>query len=208
MVSKENYEPLKFVDSLDSREHIVLLYEDHKYARMIEFHFLKNGLLKGERCVYATHDNPKIIEDEMRTSGIDIDAFMKRNLLHICQIPNPMDDPDGHVKGAEKIINMILTASQHPLRIVGRLVPNLNTEESISAELEIERYTHAAFNNFQFSLMCPYQLENIDVSTRCQWLKDLLKNHHVAIFAPKGGKGIGLSLRSWKQTVSGGTLDK
>ena len=50
--------PLRFVNSLDTNKHILLLYNDPEYAKRIEFQFIGNGLAKGEHCVYATEEDP------------------------------------------------------------------------------------------------------------------------------------------------------
>jgi hypothetical protein len=67
---------------------------------MIEFQFVKNGLLKEEHCIITTfEDNIQIIKNEMEDSNIDVEAFKKKNLLHIYQIPDPMNDLERELKG-------------------------------------------------------------------------------------------------------------
>jgi hypothetical protein len=46
--------PIEFIDSLDEKKHIMLYYDDSECARLVEFRFLKNGLARGESCIYAT----------------------------------------------------------------------------------------------------------------------------------------------------------
>jgi len=46
---------------------------------MIEFQFVKNGLLKEEHCIITTfEDNIQIIKNEMEDSNIDVEALRKR----------------------------------------------------------------------------------------------------------------------------------
>jgi len=71
-----NRNPLKFLDSIDDYKHIVLFYEEPESGRMIQFRFIKNGLLKGQHCIYTIHENMDIplIENEMTNSGIDVEG--------------------------------------------------------------------------------------------------------------------------------------
>jgi hypothetical protein len=48
------YNPVKFIDALKNHKHIVLLYEDREMAKKIEYRFIKNGLGKGQHCIYTT----------------------------------------------------------------------------------------------------------------------------------------------------------
>ena len=34
--------PFRYVDAIEHKQHILLLYEDAAYARLIEFRFIKN----------------------------------------------------------------------------------------------------------------------------------------------------------------------
>ena len=77
MKPQENI-PTKFIDSLSARKHIVLFYEEVEEAQKIEFRFIKNGLSKGEHCVYAMDEEPKLVIDKMASYGIVVDDFKKK----------------------------------------------------------------------------------------------------------------------------------
>ncbi|MGB6672411.1 MAG: hypothetical protein WBE34_08255 [Candidatus Nitrosopolaris sp.] len=66
---------------------------------MIQFRFIKNGLLKGQHGIYTTHKDTEIslIENEMTNSDIDVEGYTKKNLLHIRQIPDPGNYQEGSV---------------------------------------------------------------------------------------------------------------
>ncbi|MFY3742071.1 MAG: hypothetical protein HMLIMOIP_002534 [Candidatus Nitrosomirales archaeon] len=73
-----------------------------------------------------------------------------------------MDDPEGPLKGAEKITKKILADSKPPLRVVSLFIPEVNTETEMHAQLDIERNLHASFSNLQCSWLCPYDPELLD----------------------------------------------
>jgi hypothetical protein len=190
-----SYEPLQFVDSLDTDKHIVLFYDEPEWAWTIEFRFINNGLLKGENCIYATHGDANVIEDAMIKYGIDVEGFKKENLLHVYDIPNPMDDTETPARAAEKLWEYIMTDSKPPFRIVTRLVPDVSTEKAISVELDMEHNIHARYHDFNGSLICPYHVNKIAEKERGRWIIGLLQNHHAVIFAPKFGKGKAFNMR-------------
>jgi hypothetical protein len=168
----------------------VFFYEKFEYGLMVEFRFMRNGLLKGEHCIYTTHADTRYIENELAYSGINVEEFKRKNLLHIYQIPNAMDDPAGPLKGAEKIASKILADSKPPFRVVSIFVPEIDTVERMNAEVDIEHNRHISFGNLQCSWLCPYFLDKIEANIREEFMDRILRNHHAVISASRTGLGI------------------
>ena len=188
--------PTKFVDTLDEKKHILLLYEEPEYEKLVKFRFINNGLLRGEHGIILTHDEDvKSIEDEMLYIGIDVYGFKLKNLLHIHKISNPADDPDGVLSGAKKIWSRISANLESPFRVVGRFMPEVNTVQQIESEMILERYWHEGFSNFRSSFMCTYHVEEIEATRRGEWLSSLMQYHHAMIFATKLGGGMAFGMR-------------
>ena len=181
--------PIKFVDSLDTQKHIVLFYDNLEYAQRIEFQFLKNGLERGEHCIYAMSEDPKLVKEKMASYGIPVEEFLTKNLMRIYQLSDPSNDPKGPLKGAQKNAEMIMSDLKAPFRIVSNLFPNEKTDESISAHLAIEHDFQVSFNKFQGSVICPYDIQKVKENRRKDWFDGLLDTHHTAIYAPKSGLG-------------------
>src|SRR5689334_10553 len=72
--------PLRYIDSLENKQHILLLYEDITYAQIIEFRFIKNGLANGETCVYVTHEDSGSIVLKFLNYGIPLQYFQNGKL--------------------------------------------------------------------------------------------------------------------------------
>jgi hypothetical protein len=193
-----NRNPLEFLDTIDDFKHIVLFYEEPESGRMIQYRFINNGLLKGQHCIYTTHEDMDIslIKNEMTNSGIDVEAFEKMNLLAIRQIPDPKKFREGSVFGYDSIVKGILADLKHPssFRIVSRAIPEVKKEDQIADELDVERTYHSSFDSFGGSLLCCYLVEEIEPRKRGKWIAELLQNHHTAIFIPKSGDGVGFNL--------------
>jgi hypothetical protein len=46
------YRPINFIDRIEGNNHIVLLYDDQKYADLVIARYISNGLEKGESCIF------------------------------------------------------------------------------------------------------------------------------------------------------------
>jgi len=181
--NEKNYPLLEYIDNLQNPHHSMLLYEKSQYAQIVKSRFVENGLKKREHTFCVTHHDVKYIENELDTSGIDVDYFKRKNLLHIYQIENIMEHKDGVKKGCEELIATFTKNLKPPYRFVGRIIPDVSTREGIIAELEIEHQFHSQFNNYQLSSLCTYNVQDIEENQRSVWLGQLCDNHHNLIYA-------------------------
>jgi hypothetical protein len=159
--------PFKYVDSLEPKQHIALLYEESEYARMIEFRFIKHGLEIGEQCVYATEEDSGSIILKMLNYGISLKYFQS-GILKVYQIHHTCGGRDEIMKRCKKDLDMILSNLLQPFRIVSRIVQDVSTTDGMSVELELECVTHKKFEDFGGSLICPYDISEIESSKRKQ----------------------------------------
>ena len=180
-------DPMKFVDSLDLKKHVVLVYDDWSFGKMIQFRFINNGLIKGENCIYLTHGDPKIIKNEMDENGIDVKEFVQKDLLHIQQISSPEKDPNGILIGYENIVKQVTADKKPPYRFVGRIMPDIGIEEAMSVQIAIERMAHATFENLNSTVLCTYDFNEIPVKDYKMWLGRLFSYHHAAIVSTRSG---------------------
>lgn len=184
----DSLNPVQFIDTVKTGNHIVLFYEELEYARMLEFRFLGNGLARGEPAIYVSNEDPAFIENEMEGSGIDVRSVKKNNLLRILNITDLLKDGP---MDAQKFWDRITAGLQPPLRVVTRPIYAMNTVDGILAELEVERHFQAKFADLGCALVCLYDVMEIEDIRRGKWMAELLKIHHGAIFAPSLGKGLG-----------------
>jgi len=180
--------PFRYVDSLEQKQHIALFYDDPEYARLIEFRFIKNGLLNGEQCVYGTEEDSGSIVLKFLNYGIPLHYF-KTGKLRVIQIHERHGDRDEIFKKCKDDLQTILYGLFPPYRIVSRIVANVSTIEGISAELELENSAQFHFEDFCGSIMCPYDISMIEKTKRKQWLEEIRLSHDACIYAPKFGHG-------------------
>lgn len=180
--------PIEFVDSIRSNRHILLLYEDPEYAKIVIFRFIKNGLANGEQCIYITDEDSGSIVIKMLTYGISL-HHLQSNMVRVLQIGNRYGNRQEIISSCEKDIVVATMNLRKPFRVVSRIVPNVNTEVGISVEMEFEKHAHKEFNEFGGSIMCPYDISKIERSKKKQWLEELYENHHAVIYVPREGSG-------------------
>ncbi|CUR52106.1 protein of unknown function [Nitrosotalea devaniterrae] len=180
--------PIRYVDSLEKKQHILLFYEDQEYARIIEFRFIKNGLDSQENCIYVTDEDSGQVVLKFLSYGIPLHYFQSGK-LQVIQIRNMFTDKNEITSRSKKDAEMILGQLIPPFRIVGRIVPNVSTINGMSVELEFERKTHDCFEESRGSIMCTYDLSKIEKTQRKKWMEDLRQNHHATIYATKFGEG-------------------
>lgn len=180
--------PLKFVGSLFGKKHIALLYDDEEHAQRIEFEFLKNGLMMGDSCIFATDMDPGLVILKMINSGIPVMQFLKKN-LHIYQIPRMTDKTEVLIKCARKLFERILGYSRPPYRIVARIVSDISTPEGILAEMMLEREFHSKFSTFDGCVICPYDISKLRANQGNKWIRHLFETHHATMYALRSNQG-------------------
>ncbi len=180
-------DPIKFLDSLDTKKHVVLVYDDQSFGKKIQFRFINNGLMKGENCIYLTHGDPKVIKNEMDESEINVKEFVQKSLLHIYQISSPEKDPKGILIGYEKIVKQVIANKKPPYWIVGRIMPNIGIEETMAVQIAIERIAHANFEKLNSTILCSYDFNEFPANDYKIWLSSLYSYHHAAIVSIHNG---------------------
>ena len=186
----EIYYPLTFVDQLEKNKHIVLLYDDQKYAFWIIARYFLNGLNKGESCIFFTSDNPDEIENKLNKEGIDVRYYKNNNLLRIYTIERSDDNKRDTLRVLKHIRKDATIGMKPPFRFAGRTITDTETEEGMKLGIVLEEVGHNNFDSFNNSQMCFYDISKIEKSMRPRWIHDLLKVHHCVIYASEPYKAV------------------
>lgn len=187
---KTDYRPIKFLDRLEGNNHIVLLYDNQKYADLVIARYFLNGLEKGESCIFFTPDEPEAIEGRLAVEGIDVDSYKQKNSLRIFRIEKS-DANKLDVLGTLKSLREEATRGMEPpYRFVGRTITDTGSMEGMRLGLAVEKSGHEHFEDFDCSQMCYYDISRIEQSMRDEWIRGLLKNHHHVIYASEPGKAV------------------
>ena len=181
---KTSYRPFKFLDRMEGNNHILLLYDNSKYADLIIARYLSNGLKKGESCIFFTSDNLETVRTRLSAEGIDAD------LLRIFQIARDYKNRPDALSILKTIREEATIGMKPPYRFVGRTITDTETIEGMKLGLLVEKTGNDHFQEFDCSQMCYYDISGIERSMKDEWIKDLLKNHDHVIYASKPDKAV------------------
>ena len=191
-----SYRPIKFLDKMEGKNHIVLLYYDErKYADLVIARYLLNGLQKGESCIFFTSDKPETIEERLFVKGIDVDSYKQTNSLRIFCIERSDTGKLDALDTLKSIREEATRGMKPPYRFVGRTIRDTGTIEGMNLWLVVERVGHEHFEEFDNSQLCYYDISEIEQSKRDEWIRGLLKTHHYVIYASESDKAVAFETR-------------
>ena len=179
--------PIEFIGSLDEKKHLMLYYEDAEYAKLIEFLFLKQGLERGESCIYATDEDSGSVVLSLLRYGIPLECFLTKK-IQVFDIPPVSGTTEEILLHCKKQATRILSDVKKPFRMISRIVSDISTEQGMAAELEMEKIVHGCFEDFGGMLMCPYHISSIEKENRLEWVQSLYSQHDAVIYIPKIGE--------------------
>lgn len=184
------YRPVKFLDRLEGNNHVVLLYDNEKYADMIIARYFQNGLTKGESCIFFTPDDPGAIEKRLATQGIDVDLYKKNNLLRIFCIERSDEGKSDILSTLRGIRDNATRGMNGPYRFAGRTIIDTESVRGMELGMALEKTGNDHFSEFDNSQLCFYDISGIERSRRQEWIAGLLKNHHHVIYASDPSKAV------------------
>ncbi|MDQ3835493.1 MAG: MEDS domain-containing protein [Thermoproteota archaeon] len=185
-----NYRPIKFLDKMEGNNHILLLYDNQKYADLVIARYILNGLQKGESCIFFTSDRHETIEDRLFAKGIDVYSYKQTNSLRIFCIERS-DTNKLDALGILKSIREEATKGMRPpYRFVGRTIKDTATIDGMNLGLVVEKTGHQHFEEFDNSQLCYYDISGIEQSRRDDWIRWLLKTHHYVIYASEPDRAV------------------
>jgi hypothetical protein len=185
-----DYRPLKFLDRMVGNNHIVLLYDDQKYADLIIARYLLNGLEKGESCIFFTGDRPEAVEARLSAQGIDVDSYKRKNSLRIFSIERSDANKRDVLSTLKGIRGEATRGMKPPYRFMGRTITDTATVEGMKLGMTVEKTGHQHFKEFDNSQLCYYDISGIEKSKRDEWIRGLLKYHHHVIYASEPDKAV------------------
>jgi hypothetical protein len=180
---KMSYRPYKFIDRMERNKHVVLLYDNPKYADLIIARYISNGLKKGESCIFFATDNLEHIRERLSAQGIVIDS------IRIFQVGDNRNKADA-MSLLKTIRDEATRGMKPPYRFVGRTIADTETIEGMKQGLLVEKTGNDHFQEFDCSQMCYYDISGIEQSMKDKWITELLKNHDHVIYASGPDKAV------------------
>jgi MEDS: MEthanogen/methylotroph, DcmR Sensory domain len=188
---RTDYHPVKFLDRLEGNRHIVMLYEDEKYAYLMIARYFLNGFNKGHSCIFFTDEDPRLIESRLSAQGIDVEKYRQENRLRIFHTETSDSGKTDAMKTLKALRSESTRGMKGPFRFVGRTITDIESVEGISLGMKVETIGQEHFDEFDNSQLCYYDIKKLEPTRREEWIRGLLENHHQVIYASEPRKAVG-----------------
>jgi signal transduction histidine kinase len=154
------YASLQAADNVD---HLAVFYDSHEERLDVSLSFLKLGLSKNERCLYASDDvSRREILDGLDALGVDVDQVLPDGQLEIVPASElyfgEEFDPDDVVSTLVDALTETTAQGYDGLRITGEISWLDREDVDIDDLLRYETAFDATAPNFEFSALCQYDL--------------------------------------------------
>ncbi len=174
------------VESLDGHycnDHLALIYEDEaeQFASVVPF--VRQGLERGERCMYVIDDlSEAALAEAMRESGVDVDAALESGALSFHEVEdtylrNGAFDPDEMIDFYADAIEEA-TEGYEALRVVAETTW-LQAETTTMADfMEYEAKVNDLFEGEDCIALCQYDRDAFDPTV----VRDVVRTHPHLIY--------------------------
>jgi hypothetical protein len=180
----------KFISRFHDRKHLVMLYDDPKLARRVEFEYIKQGLQnEREQCIYMIPEDDVETTDsitrQMNEYGIDTMSYLRKGTLQIVRIDDPAKDRNGFLLGCTKILNSLTAkAKTMPMRVVLHVKYRFDSIEELDSHAGFEQMIQSSFSQFDGSMLCYHYVghRNYEDVAHRKWVKRMLQTHSNVFF--------------------------
>lgn len=162
----------------DSYDHLALIYESRAEQFATTIPFVREGLARGERCLYIADENDTTeVLEALREAGTDVDAALESDALtlHTAQeayLRNGAFDPDDMIAFLEDAIAEATTEFDG-LRITGEMTWVFGDEPPLEELIEYEAKLNEHLPNANGIALCQYNRERFPPEI----IRDVIKTH-------------------------------
>ncbi len=178
-----------FMETFNGSKHLVMLYDNPKLARNLEFLYLSQGLEKwNERCIYMLPNNDietvDSITRKMEEFGIDTARHSDDGSLRIEAIDYSSSKNNSEEKFRacwEKILHSLRTHATvaGPLRVVLHVRYKFDEDEEIQEHADFEDVIQSYFDRGEFkgSMLCNHYIGHNDETKHAVWTNRMFQTH-------------------------------
>lgn len=170
------------VEPLDDHEHtndhLALIYENRDEQFTAAIPYIRQGLERGERCVYITNENSReTVIEAMRSGGVDVDETLESGALSI------HDEQDTYLRNgsfeAEDTLAFLDAAiaeaaeDYEALRVTGEMSFILDDDAPVDDLLKCESKANYLFEDVDGMALCQYNKERFPPEV----IRDVINTH-------------------------------
>lgn len=157
------------VEETDPHHHIAVLYETPQQQFAAVVPFIRDGLERGDRCLYIYDDNDRAaVEAAMREAGIDVDAAVASGDLSFHSkddsfLQDGDFEPDDTIDFATETIREATGEDGYDaVRITGEMTFVLDGDHDIEQMIEYEHALNDVFGTRPVLGICQYNVTDFD----------------------------------------------
>lgn len=172
-------------DAEDSNDHLALIYEDHddQFAAVVPF--IRQGLKRGERCLYVADDNtPTEILNELRASDIDVDTAVESGDLVIWAAEETYLKTGSFDRDAmldfweESLVEARDNQGYTGVRAAAEMTWALDSETGLDQLARYEAMLNSLYSGDDYVVLCQYNRNRFPVDV----LSDVIYTHPVIVY--------------------------
>ncbi|WP_345779437.1 MEDS domain-containing protein [Natrinema sp. SYSU A 869] len=177
--------PIESFEGHADNDHFAHIYEDHAEQFETVVPFIREGLERGERCIYVADDNTVgEVRDAMRTRGIDIDTALESGALTVytpddtyCQTGE--FDREAMLEFWEETLDDATASEFTGLRAAAEMTWALEADETSADQLcEYEALLNPLYDGDDYTVLCQYNRSRFPAEI----LHDVLKTHPFLVY--------------------------
>ena len=153
----------------EHHSHLALLYEDQDEQFEAVVPFVRDGLERGDRCIYAYDDNTEAeVVAAMEAAGIDVDAAVERGQLSFHSKADPFltdgtFDPDQTIDFSVETIEKATTEEGYDrVLLAGEMMWVLDDGHDVDQMIEYERALNSVYGPRPVVGLCQYNVSRFD----------------------------------------------
>ncbi|WP_049923496.1 MEDS domain-containing protein [Halopiger djelfimassiliensis] len=172
--------PVEHPDGHDhANDHLALLYEDHdaQFASVVPF--VRQGLERGERCLYVADDNSReAVREAMQAGGIDVDAATQSGALSIHTKAETYLDPGEFDREAmlefwERSLERATDEGYAGIRAAAEMTWALDSDTSLDLLVEYESILNSLYEDEEYVVLCQYNCDRFPAAV----IHDVIRTH-------------------------------
>jgi PAS domain S-box-containing protein len=173
-------EPLE--DHPHANDHFALVYESQQEQFATAVPFIRQGLERGERCLYITYENSREeVEAAMRDRGIDVDDALDSGQLSIhdeqeTYLRNETFDADETIEFIDAAVEEA-TEEYEALRMTGEMSSVLQEDPECEELVKCEAKVNYLFDDVDGLALCQYNRNRFPAAV----IRDVVSTHPLLV---------------------------
>jgi len=174
----------KVIDKLGVHDHLCMIYETREEQLAAALPFIRNGLERGEKCIYIADDNTAdSIVDGMEAVGIDVRSEIRAGRLSLLSkqdtyLKQGYFDPDRMIGFIARAEDEAKAAGFFALRITGEMTWVLGGDPGADRLMEYEAKLNYFYPDHDVIICCQYNRNRFPPKV----IKDVISTHPLVIY--------------------------